>query len=101
MGNTGLVMFAIGSTPTPSIQEDAKYWGNVGDALIAPCQKSMAEGRPGEIVGRGVFDIGTLLSGAGAAGYVRLYPANRAAIGPAASSRSVPRLYRTVPAAHQ
>jgi hypothetical protein len=48
--------------------EDAKYWGKVGGALLDPYAQSIKEGKPGEALGRGVVDIGSLFLGAGEAG---------------------------------
>jgi hypothetical protein len=44
---------------------DAKYWGGVGSALWAPYARSIEDGKPFEALGRGAFDIGSLLIGAG------------------------------------
>lgn len=46
---------------------DAKYWGGVGSALWAPYAKSIEDGKPMEALGRGAFDIGSMLIGAGEA----------------------------------
>jgi len=53
--------------PIREQEEDQRYWGAVGNALIDPYKKSWREGRYGEVVGRGAFDIGMLLSGVGEA----------------------------------
>ncbi|MCE9580494.1 MAG: hypothetical protein K8W52_45665, partial [Deltaproteobacteria bacterium] len=77
--------------PVTQMQEDAHYWGNVGSALIQPYRQSIAEGRYGEVAGRGAFDIGLLLSGVGevegaaAAGEA----ANAARVGEAAEAARV------------
>lgn len=47
---------------------DLKYWGNVGKGLISPYQQAIAEGKPGEALGRGAVDIGSLFLGVGEAG---------------------------------
>ncbi|MFT3721517.1 DUF4157 domain-containing protein [Pseudorhodoferax sp.] len=47
---------------------DGAYWGNVASTLWQPYQKAIAEGRPMEALGRGVFDIGSLFIGTGEAG---------------------------------
>jgi Domain of unknown function (DUF4157) len=46
---------------------DAKYWGNVGKGLLSPYAQAIAEGKPGEALGRAGVDIGSLLTGAGEA----------------------------------
>ncbi|HEX3478347.1 MAG TPA: hypothetical protein VHT91_25175 [Kofleriaceae bacterium] len=53
--------------PLAEARENERYWGNVGSALLNPYRQSFEQGRYGEIVGRGAFDIGLLLSGAGEA----------------------------------
>ncbi|MCE9575715.1 MAG: hypothetical protein K8W52_21375, partial [Deltaproteobacteria bacterium] len=53
--------------PMTAMQEDGRYWGNVGSALWHPYQQAIDEGRYGEVAGRGAFDIGMLLSGVGEA----------------------------------
>lgn len=48
--------------------EDSKYWGGVGRAVWSPYQKAIDDGKGAEAVGRGVFDIGSLLLGVGEVG---------------------------------
>jgi hypothetical protein len=47
---------------------DGRYWGNVGSALWTPYAQAIKDGKPGEALGRGAFDIGSLFLGAGEAG---------------------------------
>jgi hypothetical protein len=47
---------------------DANYWGGVGKAFLSPYAQSIAEGKPGEALGRAGVDIGSLFLGAGEAG---------------------------------
>ncbi len=49
--------------PRAQAEEDSRYWGAVGSHLLAPYQRSIDEGRYGEVVGRGAFDVVMLLSG--------------------------------------
>ena len=56
------------ASPAVALQEDRQFWGRIGSALIDPYRASMREGRHGEAVGRGAFDIGSLLIGAGELG---------------------------------
>ena len=53
--------------PMATMQEDGQYWKNVGSAVIDPYRQSWNEGRYGEVAGRGIFDIGSFLIGAGEA----------------------------------
>lgn len=50
-----------------ALKEDADSWQGVGTQLIAPYRASVNQGKPMEAVGRGAFDIGSLLFGAGEA----------------------------------
>ena len=54
--------------PLATAREDAQFWGRMGSAIIDPYRASVHEGRYGEALGRGVFDIGSMLIGAGEAG---------------------------------
>lgn len=47
-------------SPLDDLGGDLDFWKGVGGALIEPYQKALAEGRPGEAVGRGIVDIGSL-----------------------------------------
>src|SRR5262249_10564717 len=51
--------------PLAVAQNDAKFFGAMGDAILDPYKKEAAEGRYGEMAGRAAFDIGSLLIGAG------------------------------------
>jgi hypothetical protein len=53
--------------PLTIAQDDAKFWGAMGSAIIDPYKQSIDEGRYGEVAGRAAFDIGSLLIGAGEA----------------------------------
>lgn len=53
--------------PAYAFNEDADYWKGVGSHLIAPYRASVNQGKPMEAMGRGVFDIGSLVFGAGEA----------------------------------
>jgi hypothetical protein len=53
--------------PMSALKEDADYWKGIGTQLITPYRASANEGKPMEAVGRGAFDIGSLLLGAGEA----------------------------------
>jgi hypothetical protein len=60
---------AMGKTldPSKNAQENGAFWGKVGSEFIKPYKKSVDEGKPMEAVGRGIFDIGSLVIGAGEA----------------------------------
>src|SRR5262249_45489340 len=68
MGNATMADVGKGLEPGQSLKDDSSYWGNVRNAITEPYRKAIAEGRGAEAIGRGAFDIGTLLSGTGAAG---------------------------------
>ncbi|HEX3473549.1 MAG TPA: hypothetical protein VHT91_00835 [Kofleriaceae bacterium] len=53
--------------PLTIAQDDTKFWGAMGSAIIDPYKQSIDEGRYGEVAGRAAFDIGSLLIGAGEA----------------------------------
>jgi hypothetical protein len=44
-------------------QQNASYWSNVATQLAQPYVESAQQGHPGEIVGRGAFDIAAILGG--------------------------------------
>ena len=62
----GMINRAV--NPLATAQEDAEFWGRMGSAITDPYRQSMSEGRYGEALGRGVFDIGSMLIGAGEVG---------------------------------
>jgi hypothetical protein len=62
----GMINRAV--NPLATRQEDAEFWGQMGAALIEPYRQSIKEGRYGEAVGRGAFDVGSLLLGVGEVG---------------------------------
>ncbi len=49
------------------LSEDGAFWGQVLGGIAAPYKESMAEGKHGEALGRGIFDVGSLLMGVGEA----------------------------------
>lgn len=63
---TGMINRAV--NPLATMQEDEEFWGRMGSAVIDPYRQSIKEGRYGEAVGRGVFDIGSMLLGVGEVG---------------------------------
>lgn len=46
------------------LSADWEFWKQVGGALIEPYEKSIEQGKYGEALGRGIFDIGGLFVGA-------------------------------------
>ena len=62
----GMIHRAV--SPEATRKEDEEFWGRMGSAVIDPYRQSSSEGRYGEAVGRGVFDIGTMLLGVGEVG---------------------------------
>lgn len=54
--------------PVQSMKDDAAFFGNVGKSLWDPYKQSIDAGKPMEAAGRGIFDIGSLVLGAGAIG---------------------------------
>lgn len=54
---------AYGLDPCHFSTEDAQYFRQLGRALAAPYAKSIAEGKPAEALGRGLFDVGSLFIG--------------------------------------
>ena len=62
----GMINRAV--NPLATAQEDAQFWGRMGSAIIDPYRQSVNEGRYGEALGRGVFDVGSMLIGAGEVG---------------------------------
>jgi hypothetical protein len=42
--------------PVASMEQDAKFFGQMGKALIAPYQQSIEKGKYGDALGRGLFD---------------------------------------------
>lgn len=53
--------------PVRSIRDDAAFFGRMGRALIEPYRRSIGEdGDYAQAVGRGIFDIGSVLLGGGA-----------------------------------
>jgi hypothetical protein len=49
--------------PAKNLSEDGKFWSTLGSAFIKPYQKAIDEGKPMEAVGRGAFEVATLLLG--------------------------------------
>jgi hypothetical protein len=49
--------------PDKNLSEDGKFWSTLGSAFIKPYQKAIDEGKPMEAVGRGAFEVATLLLG--------------------------------------
>jgi ParB-like nuclease domain len=49
--------------PAKNLSEDGKFWSTLGSAFIQPYQKAMDEGKPMEAVGRGAFEVASLLLG--------------------------------------
>jgi hypothetical protein len=49
--------------PAKNLSEDGKFWATLGSAFIKPYQKAIDEGKPMEAVGRGAFEVATLLLG--------------------------------------
>src|SRR5262249_29638867 len=49
-------------------QSDIDFWKGMGNAIADPYKKEIADGKYAEALGRGAFDIGSLLAGAGEAG---------------------------------
>lgn len=47
------------------LREDGDFWRGVGGAVFEPIQRAMEEGKNGEALGRGVFDLGTIVLGLG------------------------------------
>lgn len=62
----GMIERAV--NPTATRKEDEEFWGRVGSAVIDPYRQSIKEGRSGEAIGRGAFDIGSMLLGVGEIG---------------------------------
>lgn len=56
-----------GLNPLTAIREDGDYWKGVGTRVIEPYRAAVREDKPMEAVGRGAFDIGSLLLGTGEA----------------------------------
>ncbi len=54
---------AYGLDPFHFSTGDAQYFRQLGHALAAPYAKSIAEGKPAEALGRGLFDVGSLFIG--------------------------------------
>ncbi len=50
-----------------TMHNDAEFWGKMKDGIVDPYKQEASEGRYGEMVGRGIFDVGSLLAGAGEA----------------------------------
>lgn len=48
---------------TKNAADNGSYWSKVGESLWAPFKKSIDEGKPGEAIGRGLFDVATLVAG--------------------------------------
>ena len=59
--------FDRASNPVREQKENDAYWKQVGNGLLAPYKESYEQGRYGEILGRGAFDIGSLFLGTGEA----------------------------------
>jgi hypothetical protein len=53
--------------PLKTAENDAKFFGAMGKAMLDPYEQSAKEGRYGEVAGRAAFDIGSMLLGAGEA----------------------------------
>jgi hypothetical protein len=49
--------------PDKNLSEDGKFWSALGSAFIQPYQKAIDEGKPMEAVGRGAFEVASLLVG--------------------------------------
>lgn len=62
----GMIERAV--NPFATRKEDEEFWGRMGSAIIDPYRQSIKEGRPGEALGRGVFDLGSMILGAGEIG---------------------------------
>src|SRR5262249_35038222 len=54
--------------PLAHAQSDIDFWKGMGNAIADPYKKEIADGKYAEALGRGAFDIGSLLAGAGEAG---------------------------------
>lgn len=55
----------LGSKAT---EDDAKFWKGVGGHFLKPYGEAIDKGKYGEVAGRAIFDIGTIVAGAGEAG---------------------------------
>lgn len=53
--------------PASTQKEDEEFWNKALLALTDPYRQSIQQGRYGEVLGRGVFDVGSLLLGVGEA----------------------------------
>lgn len=62
----GMINRAV--NPLATMQEDAQFWGKMGSAIVDPYRQSVKEGRYGEALGRGIFDVGSMLIGVGEVG---------------------------------
>jgi hypothetical protein len=49
--------------PDKNLSADGKFWSALGSAFIQPYQKAVDEGKPMEAVGRGAFEVASLLVG--------------------------------------
>ena len=54
--------------PVQSAKDDGQFWKGVGRAFIEPHVQSVKQGKYSETLGRGLFDIGSLIIGAGEVG---------------------------------
>ena len=52
--------------PLQSLEDDATFYGNVAKGIAKPYQQEIQQGKYAEAVGRGVFDIGSIVLTAGA-----------------------------------
>jgi len=52
--------------PLQSLEDDATFYGNVAKGIAKPYQQEIEQGKYAEAVGRGVFDIGSIVLTAGA-----------------------------------